>query len=171
MSSFPIEWTGIFIKKKFSALTLLLGSSNVYIPPSSLQIAPDGNWMHLHYQSKLQAKKALSKNGKVFGNSIMVGVSPCIDKVIWRLLFLFYHTFPFKLHLFLFILIFQNVMADVQEVSNLHHSSYLDASYSRQVTPAGSKTSDRLTPIRPLTAAYKAASSDHEVRKIYCLAH
>ncbi|XP_067654547.1 nucleoporin NUP35-like [Haliotis asinina] len=40
----------------------------------------EGNWMHIHYQSKIQAKKALSKNGKVFGNSMMVGVLPCIDK-------------------------------------------------------------------------------------------
>lgn len=37
--------------------------------------------MHIHYQSKIQAKKALSKNGKILGNNIMVGVSHCIDKV------------------------------------------------------------------------------------------
>jgi len=46
-----------------------------------LKVAADGNWIHIHYQSKLQAKKVLSKNGKVFGGSIMVGVAPCIDKV------------------------------------------------------------------------------------------
>ncbi|ELT94444.1 hypothetical protein CAPTEDRAFT_171777 [Capitella teleta] len=97
-------------------------------------ISPDGNWMHLHFQSKLQAKKALSKNGKVFGNSIMVGVTACIDK---------------------------SVMADVQDVSNLHHSSFLDSSYARQSTPGA--TRDNHAPIRPLTAAYKAASSEHEV--------
>lgn len=45
-------------------------------------VATDGNWLHVKYQSKLQAKKALSKNGKVFGSSIMVGVRPCIDKDI-----------------------------------------------------------------------------------------
>ena len=61
------------------------------------QVCSNGNWMHILYQSKLQAKKvnrkfmkmfciywlfqALSKNGKVFGNDIMVGVQPCIDKV------------------------------------------------------------------------------------------
>ena len=27
------------------------------------------------------SSQALSKNGKVFGNGIMVGVQPCIDKV------------------------------------------------------------------------------------------
>ncbi|XP_076471223.1 nucleoporin NUP35-like isoform X2 [Babylonia areolata] len=40
----------------------------------------EGNWMHVHYQSKLQAKKALSKNGKVYGGRMMIGVLPCIDK-------------------------------------------------------------------------------------------
>uniref|UniRef100_A0A672L4M7 Nucleoporin NUP35 n=1 Tax=Sinocyclocheilus grahami TaxID=75366 RepID=A0A672L4M7_SINGR len=39
-----------------------------------------GNWMHIQYQSKLQARKALSKDGKIFGEAIMIGVKPCIDK-------------------------------------------------------------------------------------------
>ncbi|KAF7646891.1 hypothetical protein LDENG_00180870 [Lucifuga dentata] len=43
-------------------------------------MASPGNWMHLQYQSRLQARKALSKDGKVFGDTIMVGVKPCIDK-------------------------------------------------------------------------------------------
>ena len=87
------------------------------------QVSADGNWMHILFQSRLQAKKvathttgnavilnnlhvrisrsnstvktaslqpmsmslspsqALSKNGKVYGNGIMIGVQPCIDKV------------------------------------------------------------------------------------------
>ncbi|KAH0512128.1 Nucleoporin NUP53 [Microtus ochrogaster] len=48
-----------------------------------------GNWMHIRYQSKLQARKALSKDGRIFGESIMIGVKPCIDKqflygLLWR---------------------------------------------------------------------------------------
>jgi len=39
-----------------------------------------GNWMHIQFQNKLQAQKALSKNGKVLANSLMVGVMPCIDR-------------------------------------------------------------------------------------------
>lgn len=102
-------------------------------------IAPDGNWIHVHYQSKLQAKKALSKNGKVFRNSIMVGVAPCIDK---------------------------NVMhcgkenADTSVIRTSYYgtpTSHLHQSISER---AGS---NRGTPIRPLTAAYKASSSDYEV--------
>ena len=42
-------------------------------------IATDGNWMHVHYQSILQAKKALCKNGKVFWRYHYGGVTPCID--------------------------------------------------------------------------------------------
>lgn len=45
-------------------------------------MASPGNWMHLQYQSSLQARKALSKDGKVFGDAIMVGVKPCIDKSV-----------------------------------------------------------------------------------------
>ncbi|XP_053733963.1 nucleoporin NUP35 isoform X1 [Synchiropus splendidus] len=45
-------------------------------------MASPGNWMHLQYQSRLQARKALSKDGKVFADAIMVGVKPCIDKSV-----------------------------------------------------------------------------------------
>eukprot|EP00053_Salpingoeca_punica_P004641 m.50129 g.50129 ORF g.50129 m.50129 type:complete len:341 (-) comp12880_c0_seq1:196-1218(-) len=38
-----------------------------------------GNWMHLEYATKAQAHKALSKNGKTFGQRVMVGVRPCDD--------------------------------------------------------------------------------------------
>ncbi|KAB5577447.1 hypothetical protein PHYPO_G00210360 [Pangasianodon hypophthalmus] len=41
-----------------------------------------GNWMHIQYQSKLQARKALSKDGKIFGEAIIIGVKPCIDKSV-----------------------------------------------------------------------------------------
>ena len=42
----------------------------------------DGNWMHVLYQSSLQAARALSKNGKVFGGQMMIGVTACTDKVL-----------------------------------------------------------------------------------------
>ncbi|CAF0718649.1 unnamed protein product [Brachionus calyciflorus] len=41
-----------------------------------------GNWLHIQFQTKLQAQKALSKNGKVLANNIMVGVMKCIDKSV-----------------------------------------------------------------------------------------
>nr|XP_022343203.1 nucleoporin NUP53-like [Crassostrea virginica] len=92
------------------------------------EIASEGNWMHLHYQSKLQAKKALSKDGKIFNNCVMIGVKPCIDKVVMD--------------------------RDRKACLPEEHSVDLNTS-----------TATRNTPIRPLTAAYKAARSDHEVVK------
>jgi nuclear pore complex protein Nup53 len=106
-------------------------------------VATSGNWMHLHYQSKLQAKKALSKNGKVFGSSIMVGVSPCIDKSVMEGDYCkdgppgIVSTPTSSLH--------QSVL----------HRSILNQSVDGLNTSRG--------PIRPLTASYRAASSDHEV--------
>ncbi|XP_002156501.1 nucleoporin NUP35 [Hydra vulgaris] len=41
-----------------------------------------GNWLHIKYQTRIQAKKALSKNGKQYAQRIMVGVLPCIKKQI-----------------------------------------------------------------------------------------
>jgi nuclear pore complex protein Nup53 len=38
--------------------------------------------MHLKFQTRLQAKKAISKNGTVLGSTIMVGVSPCSDSSV-----------------------------------------------------------------------------------------
>jgi hypothetical protein len=45
-------------------------------------ICSQGNWMHIQYQTRLQAQKALSKNGKVLGDSVMVGVMKCIDTTV-----------------------------------------------------------------------------------------
>ncbi|XP_067140269.1 nucleoporin NUP35 isoform X2 [Centruroides vittatus] len=44
------------------------------------KIATSGNWMHIHYETKLQAKKAIGKNGKIFGKTMMIGVTQCIEK-------------------------------------------------------------------------------------------
>lgn len=98
-------------------------------------ITTEGNWMHIHYQSKIQAKKALSKNGKILGNNIMVGVSHCIDK---------------------------KVMDGEKENENTNTScpSYNTPTNRFTSTPKGQL---RNTPIRPLTAAYMAAKSEHEV--------
>jgi hypothetical protein len=34
------------------------------------------NWMHLQYATRLQAQKALTRNGHVFGDSLLIGVVP-----------------------------------------------------------------------------------------------
>ncbi|KAL0479612.1 hypothetical protein AKO1_007723, partial [Acrasis kona] len=41
-----------------------------------------GNWIHILYSTKLQADKALSKNGKIFDSILMVGVVECNDSSV-----------------------------------------------------------------------------------------
>ncbi|GFO50558.1 nucleoporin nup53 [Plakobranchus ocellatus] len=45
-------------------------------------VASECNWMHIHYLTKMQAKKALSKDGKVYGGCMKIGVTACIEKTI-----------------------------------------------------------------------------------------
>lgn len=42
---------------------------------------PKGNWVNLHYYSKMEARRALTYHGKVFGGTTMIGVMPCKDPV------------------------------------------------------------------------------------------
>lgn len=37
------------------------------------------NWMHIQFQTRTQARQALSRNGKTFGGNLMVGVTECTD--------------------------------------------------------------------------------------------
>lgn len=45
-------------------------------------VPPEGNWLHIQYQNKYHARKALSKHGKLLLGKIMIGVQPCSDKAI-----------------------------------------------------------------------------------------
>ncbi|KAI1237001.1 hypothetical protein IHE44_0014251 [Lamprotornis superbus] len=96
-----------------------------------------GNWMHIRYQSKLQARKALSKDGRIFGESIMIGVKPCIDK---------------------------SLMDNFERSSASSMSSIFTPptkSVGTPVQPANNTT--RISTMRPLATAYKASTSDYQV--------
>ena len=41
--------------------------------------------MNIRYQTKMQAQKALAKSGRVFGGSLMIGVSICTDPSVHEL--------------------------------------------------------------------------------------
>ncbi|XP_023322548.1 nucleoporin NUP53 isoform X2 [Eurytemora carolleeae] len=45
-------------------------------------LPPNANWMHIRFQTRLQARKALAKNGSVLGGTIMVGLAPCTDNSV-----------------------------------------------------------------------------------------
>lgn len=47
-------------------------------------MSAEGNWIHLLYENKIQARRALSRNGRVYNGNMMVGVVPCTDKVVVR---------------------------------------------------------------------------------------
>ncbi|KTF87312.1 hypothetical protein cypCar_00038949 [Cyprinus carpio] len=98
-----------------------------------LQMSNTGNWMHVRYQSKLQARKALSKDGRIFGEAIMIGVKPCIDKSV---------------------------------MESLDKSSASSSVFTPPVKAPGTPSHPLSTPrsvMRPLSAAYKASSSDYQV--------
>jgi hypothetical protein len=40
----------------------------------------EGNWMNIKYNTRFQFQKALSKNGKIFDNNMMIGVVETIDQ-------------------------------------------------------------------------------------------
>lgn len=65
-----------------SACSYILQQFSQHGRVEKYEVHNQGNWMHIKYQTKLQAKKALSKNGKIFARSIMIGVCPCIKKEI-----------------------------------------------------------------------------------------
>ncbi|XP_033022702.1 nucleoporin NUP35 isoform X1 [Lacerta agilis] len=95
-----------------------------------------GNWMHIHYQSKLQARKALSKDGRIFGESIMIGVKPCIDK---------------------------NVMETTDRCTVSSPSSAFTPPMKTLGTPVQLSSAQRISTMRPLATAYKASTSDYQV--------
>lgn len=45
------------------------------------QLPVQGNWMHLQYQTRVEVRRALGNNGKIFGGNTMIGVMPCTDPV------------------------------------------------------------------------------------------
>ncbi|XP_075036587.1 nucleoporin NUP35 [Mixophyes fleayi] len=94
-----------------------------------------GNWMHIQFQSKLQARKALSKDGRIFGDCIMIGVKPCIDK---------------------------SIMESNEKSSVTSYSSVFTPPVKNIGTPTQQVGTPR-SAMRPLAAAYKASTSDYQV--------
>ncbi|XP_063286182.1 nucleoporin NUP35 [Pelobates fuscus] len=129
-------WVTVFGFPQASASYILLqfaqyGNINKHVMSNT------GNWMHIQYQSKLQARKALSKDGKIFGESIMIGVKPCIDKSVME----------------------SGEKSQLSSVTTVFSPSIkaFDTPTHLVGTPkANSK-------MRPLSAAYRASTSDYQV--------
>lgn len=68
-----------------SACSFIIQQFSQYGKIEKYEVHNRGNWVHVKYQTKLQAKKALSKNGKIFARTMMIGVCGCIKKDISNL--------------------------------------------------------------------------------------
>ncbi|XP_056427756.1 nucleoporin NUP35-like [Hyla sarda] len=134
-----------------------------------------GNWMHLEYHSKLQARNALSKDGKIFGDCIMIGVKPCIEKSLMECSEKASTSSMYSL-----------VTPPAESVSSPHSGKRpLAAAYTTLTSPyqnskessekaSVSSTYSAVTPqvksvssprsgMRPLAAAYRAFTSPYQV--------
>lgn len=63
-----------------SALTLVLSHLANCGPIVEKKIPPQGNWVHVKFNNLNEVAKALSLNGKLINNSIMIGVQPYYTK-------------------------------------------------------------------------------------------
>jgi len=100
----------------------------------SQSLPTNGNWMHLRFQTKLQAKKALSKNGSVIGNTIMIGVRQCTDESVLE-----------------------------QGNTTCGNASLLETSYNTSNIANLSTGFGTPRQIRPLTQAFKEAQAESKV--------
>ena len=65
----------IFFQENNSCSFILISGGTIL----QHHIPPNGNWMNIRFQTKMQAQKALGRTGRIFGGSLMVGVSPCLE--------------------------------------------------------------------------------------------
>ncbi|KAJ8964797.1 hypothetical protein NQ314_004604 [Rhamnusium bicolor] len=63
-----------------SALTLVLSHLANCGPIADKKIPPQGNWVHIKFNNLSEVSRALSLNGKLINNSIMIGVQPHYNK-------------------------------------------------------------------------------------------
>lgn len=124
-----------------SAVSFVLQQFSQYGNIIEHKMSGGDNWIHLHYGSRIQAKKALCKNGKIFCGNMMIGVTPCIHK---------------------------DVMSESmkENVSTMARSPLTFSIRNREFS--GSKTPNSFSGMRPLSQAYSAAAGEHAVTSGNC---
>jgi len=65
-----------------SAVSFILSELSVCGTVLQHIIHPNSNWMHVRMQTRMQANKAVAKNGAVMGGSIMIGITHCKDNSV-----------------------------------------------------------------------------------------
>lgn len=133
---FPISASS-FILQQFSRYGYILEHH---------QAPNNGNWVHIKFESKLQAKKALLKSGKVFPGNIMIGVNPCTDQTIMR------SSNQENL----------SMMQTLDAPAQLYNTPNL-TSFNNSRLNMRAVNSPKLTPMRPIASAYNANSNEIKV--------
>merc|ERR1719431_822579 len=99
------------------------------------------NWMHIRFQTKLQASKAVGKNGSVIGSTIMVGVSACRDETV----------------------VDQLNSSTLDTSCSVRGQQGVGGSLNSSVANISSGLNNTPRTIRPLTQAYKEAQNENKV--------
>ena len=68
-----------------------------------------GNWIHLKFASRLQARKALARNGRLLTDTLIIGVVPCTDGVIHKIKIVNKDHVHFKLFAFSHSLLWRKI--------------------------------------------------------------
>lgn len=128
-------WVTIFGFPCLSASYVLQKFSQHGTIVSHKMTGAEGNYMHVKYESTLQARKALSRNGKILPGNIMIGVTPCIDLSVIS-----------------------------KDENSVHDASRNEASEILSTPKAFQSPRPNLKQsLRPLTSAYRAASNENKV--------
>lgn len=101
-------------------------------------IPANGNWMNIRYQTKMQAQSALGRHGRIMGGTLMIGVVPFKGDVNMS-----------------------GMQNNSQILEQRPGGGRLDSSQIANISSNLGSTPSKS--IRPLTQAYKAAQSEHEV--------
>lgn len=104
-------------------------------------IPANGNWMNIRYQTKMQAQSALGRHGRIMGGTLMIGVMPSQGDA---------HTNAG-----------QNSSQILDQRASHSRAGRSDSSCITNISSNLGSTPSKS--IRPLTQAYKAAQSEHEV--------
>merc|ERR1719186_45373 len=137
-----------------SASSYVVSEFSIFGTILQTSIPPSANWMHLKFQTRLQAAKAIAKNGAILGSSIMVGVAPVTDPSVLDNLNTTVGS-PIENN---------GVDLSVGNVNNTPRTPRSNVN-NTPGTPRSNVNSSLGTPrsIRPLTQAYKDAQGEYKV--------
>ncbi|KZS16170.1 Nucleoporin NUP53 [Daphnia magna] len=133
-----------------SAASYVLTQTGMWGHIMEHRIPSQGNWMHLKFASRLQARKALARNGRLLTDTLMIGVVPCTDGAIMEE--------SRKENL-------QAISTPSMRVTSTPQPAVWDRSSSFALGTSATPSALDRSNLRPLTQTYKGAQTDYEVNQ------